>query len=83
MTGSRVFQSRPGIVCSAPGGAEGEHVLLNLTAGVIVHIDDMFWPFEYRDDWLMRPTGTLTRASAAAIHGRAGTLFSDRFAWDR
>jgi hypothetical protein len=31
------------------------HVLPGLAPGVIVHIHDMFWPFEYRDEWLMRP----------------------------
>jgi len=29
-------------------------VLPQLAAGVIVHIHDMFWPLEYKDDWLLR-----------------------------
>ncbi len=31
------------------------HVLPTLPVGVIVHIHDMFWPLEYKDDWLKRP----------------------------
>ena len=30
------------------------HVLPRLSADVIVHIHDMFWPLEYKDDWLLR-----------------------------
>lgn len=28
------------------------HILPELSPGVLVHIHDMFWPFEYKEDWL-------------------------------
>jgi predicted O-methyltransferase YrrM len=30
------------------------HVLPRLAAGVIVHIHDIFWPMEYKDEWLQK-----------------------------
>jgi hypothetical protein len=50
-------------------------ILPRLAPGVFIHFHDMLWPFEYREDWVLRENRSWNELYAL----RAFLTFNDRF----